>query len=131
MAEPAFGWGGAKRGMTGVVRGISEAAGTCLIDFPDCGAYFRSQLDELEVVGPELTEQLLDDSDEGGDLAELWAKPCAFRNKRNPKTRDYKHKGTHEGLWLSSRSAPKWCVKLRRSSRSPIFDHSTALGHSL
>ncbi|KAG1657678.1 hypothetical protein FOA52_013772 [Chlamydomonas sp. UWO 241] len=66
VAEPAFGWGGAKRGMTGVVRGISEAGGTCLIDFPELGgAFWRSKLNEVEVVEPEMTNQPTDDSDEG------------------------------------------------------------------
>ncbi|KAG1664709.1 hypothetical protein FOA52_006684 [Chlamydomonas sp. UWO 241] len=49
LAEPAFGWGGAERGMRGVVRSIAEEQDTCLIDFPQRKPdnFWRAMLDEV------------------------------------------------------------------------------------
>jgi hypothetical protein len=74
VEEPAFGWGAAKSGMIGTVRGISEADGTCLIDFPGNGcSSWRSKLDEVEGVVP---EQPANDSEgaaeEGGKAKMYW-----------------------------------------------------------
>ncbi|KAG1678473.1 hypothetical protein FOA52_014504 [Chlamydomonas sp. UWO 241] len=53
VEEPAFGWGAAKSGMIGTVCSVSEADGTCLIDFPGLSKLWRSKLDEVEVVVPD------------------------------------------------------------------------------
>ncbi|KAG1678484.1 hypothetical protein FOA52_014515 [Chlamydomonas sp. UWO 241] len=65
--EPAFGWGAAKSCMIGTVRGVSEADGTCLIDFPGVEKFWRSKLDEVEVV---VTVLMANDIDEGASEEE-------------------------------------------------------------